>query len=127
MTVGGRLIDGIEDFADLVLHEIAQALATPSTSSDGVDDALGRGDADVGRDQQLLERFDRVHVHRPRALLGTVGLLDDLFEPTDDLLLRAGKPFTKAIKKSQHQLPTANHQQPGNPPTTNDPPLTTNY
>jgi len=42
------------------------------------------------------------------TLLGGVRLLDDLFEPTDDLLLRAGKPFTKPIKKSQHQLPTAN-------------------
>ena len=36
---------------------------------DGGDDAVGGGDADVGRDQQLFERLDRVDVDRTGALV----------------------------------------------------------
>ena len=94
---GAGLLDAVEDLADLVLHQIAQALAVARSRSHGGDDPLGRGQADIGRDQQLFERFDRVDVDRPRALLARVGLLDDLFEAADDLLLRPRQAFTKAV------------------------------
>ena len=67
----------------------------------GGDDPLGGGDADVGGDQQLFERLDRVDVDRAAALLRRVGLLDDLLEAADDLLLRAGQALAKPVKKSQ--------------------------
>jgi hypothetical protein len=67
------------------------------TTSDSRDDALGGGDADIGRDQQLFERFDRIDVDRTGTLFRRVGLLDDLFKAADDLLLRASQTLAKAI------------------------------
>ena len=79
MTVDDRRLDVVEDFSDLVLHEIPQALAMPRAASHGVHDALSCRDADVRGDQKFLERFDGVDVDRPRTLLFGIGLLDDLF------------------------------------------------
>ena len=59
---------------------------------------LGRGDADVGRDQQLFERLDRLDVDRTRPLLRLVRAADDLVEPLDDLLLGAGETLADAAK-----------------------------
>ena len=49
------------------------------------------GHADVGRDQQLFERLERLDVDRPRPALGRVGAADDVVEAVDDLLLGAGE------------------------------------
>ncbi len=94
---GRRTLDAVEDLADLVLHQIAQALAVARSRSHGRHNSLGRRQTDIGRDQQLFECFDRVDRNRPRALLACVGLLDDLFEAADDLLLRPRQAFAKAV------------------------------
>ena len=60
-----RLRHRREDRADLVLDQSRRLSPSPVCCLDGGDDPLGRGDADVGRDQQLLERLDRVDVDRP--------------------------------------------------------------
>src|SRR6476660_8460817 len=101
-------LDAVEYTPDLLLDEVAQALAMPCTRADGVDDAFGRGKPDVGRDQQLLERLDRVDVDRATALLFGVGLLDDLFETADNLLFRACQAAAKLVKETQF-----NPQSPG--------------
>ena len=41
-------IDRGEDVADLLLHEIAEACAASRAGLDGLEDAIGGGDADVG-------------------------------------------------------------------------------
>ena len=56
------------------------------------------GDADVGRDQQFLERLDRVDVDRARPAFGRVGAADDVVEPRDDLLFRARQTLTNAAE-----------------------------
>ena len=50
--------------ADFLLDQIAQARAVARLRLDRGDDPVGGGDADVGRDQQLLERVDRLDVDR---------------------------------------------------------------
>jgi hypothetical protein len=54
-------------------------------------------DADVGRDQQFLERLERVDVHRPSAASGASARRDDLLEAIDDLLLGAGEAVAQAV------------------------------
>jgi hypothetical protein len=97
MSVRSRHLDAIEDLADLLLDQITQALAVARPRPDGGDDGFGRGESDVGRDQQLLERLDGLDVDGPRAMLAGVGLLDDRLEAADDLLLRPRQPFTKPV------------------------------
>ena len=88
--------------ADLLLDQIAQARAVARLRLDGGDDPLGRGDADVGRDQQLFERLDGLDVDRPRAPLRRVGAADDLVEALDDLLLGAGEALANAAEEAHH-------------------------
>src|SRR5689334_7682867 len=101
MPVRRGPIDGVEDAPNLFLHEIAEALPMTGAQADCVDDAFGRGETNVGRDQQFFERLNRIDVDRPAALLFGVGLLDDLFETTDDLLFGARQALAKLVKKSQ--------------------------
>ena len=93
----GRL-DGVEDAPNLSLTRSRRLSPCRARAADRVDDAFGRGHADVGRDQQLFERLDRVDVDRPAALLLGVGLLDDLLEAADDLLLRPRQAVAKLVK-----------------------------
>src|SRR5262249_59524204 len=93
-----RPVDGSEDALDYRLHEVAQAGAIARLRLDGGDDAIGGGDADVGRDQQLLERVDRIDVDRARALVRRIGHSHDLVEAIDDLLLGAGKTIADTGK-----------------------------
>ena len=81
-------IDRAEHAQDLLLDQIAQAAAVGRSRLDRCDDAIGRRDADVRRDEQLLERVDRLDVDRPRAALRRVGAADDLVEAPDDVLFR---------------------------------------
>ena len=94
----------IEDAADLLLDEVAKAFAMARARADRVDDALGGGEADVSRNQQLFERLDGVDINRPATLLLAVGLLDDLLEAADDLLLGAREAVAKLVEKSQYWL-----------------------
>jgi len=55
MAVGRRLLDGVEDTADLFLHEIAEAFAVTRARPDGGDDPFRRREPDVRRYQQLLD------------------------------------------------------------------------
>jgi len=87
-----------EDVLDFLLHEIAQARAVARLQLDRGDDAVGGGHADVGRDQELLERIDGLDVDGARPLRRRVGAPDDLVEAPDDLLGRAREPLTEASK-----------------------------
>ena len=95
---GDRPIDRRKDGADFVLDEIAQARAVRDSRLDRGDDPIGRRDADVGGDQQLFERLERLDVDRTRAPLRLVGLADDLVEAVDDLLLGAGETLADAAE-----------------------------
>ena len=87
MAVGGGHIGGAKDLEDLGLDEIAKRRAPAIPGADGLDDALGRGDADVGRDQRLLESVDRLDVDRSASLLGRIRATDHVLELLDELLL----------------------------------------
>ena len=71
---------------NLLLDEIAQALATPLPLAHGRDDSLGGRDADVGHQQDFFERLRGVDVDVARARLRRVGALDDVVELVDELL-----------------------------------------
>ena len=60
----------------------------------------GRGDADVGGNQRLLERLEGLDVDRPAPLLGRVRAPNDLVEPLDELLLRPRERLLDAIEKT---------------------------
>jgi hypothetical protein len=60
--------------------------------------------ADVGGDQQLFERLDRVDVDFARAPLRCVRELDDLVEPLDDLLLRACEAVLDPSEKTHRVI-----------------------
>ena len=90
--------DRREDAADLLLDEIAQALAAARRLLHRRDDPIGRRHADVGRDQQLFERVERLDVDRPRSALRLVGAADDLVEALDDLLFGAGQALADAAE-----------------------------
>ena len=64
---GASLRELREDAPDLVFHEVTEALAAARTGKDGRDDLPGSRHADIGGDQQLLERFGRSDVDLPRA------------------------------------------------------------
>jgi len=95
-----RFVDRREDALDLLLHQIAQAGAVTRLRLYGGDDPFGRRDADVGRDQQLLECIDGVDVDRAGAFLRRVSRPHDLVEAFDDLLLGAGEAVLDAAEKS---------------------------
>jgi hypothetical protein len=78
-----------EDRQDLLAHEVSEALAVPRTSADGVENAICRSNAEVGANQQLLERVERIDINRANAPLGGIGDADNLVEALDQLLLGA--------------------------------------
>ena len=78
---------------------------SPRPLANGGDDLFGRGDADVGGDEQLLERFHGVDVDGRGAARVRVGTLNDLVESVDDLLLGAGKALDEAIEEAQLLIP----------------------
>src|SRR5437667_209253 len=80
--------------------EIAETLPVPAARLDGGDDTAGGGNADIGGDQQLFERVDRVDVDRPRPPLGLVGEAHELLEAVGDLLLGARETFADASKNA---------------------------
>ena len=67
---------------------IAQA-ETIRGAADRVDDAVGRRDTDIRRDEKLFERVNRVDIDRAAATFAVRRTTDDVFEPIDDLLLGA--------------------------------------
>ena len=97
MAVGRRLLDTVEDPPDFFLHKVPQTLAAARARADGGNDAFRRRQADIGRDEQLLERLDRIDVDWPRPLFAGVGLLNNLLEAADDLLLRPRQAFAEAV------------------------------
>src|SRR5437763_1168150 len=68
---------------------LTRVWSRPAVRFHRLDDPARRGDADVGRDEELLEHVGRLDVDRTRAPLGLVGDTDDLLEPLGDLLLGA--------------------------------------
>ena len=93
-------LHGVEHLADLLLHQVAQALAMPRARAHRGDDAPGGGKTYVRRHEQLFERFDGVDVDRPRALFRGVGLLDDFLEAGDDLLFGTRQAVAQLVEKS---------------------------
>src|SRR5262249_26827889 len=90
----------IENVRDLVLDQIAQALATARLFRRRRDDLTGRTDANVRADQNLFERVERVNRDRPAACLGRVSLSNNFLEALDDLRFGALKAFLEARKQA---------------------------
>ena len=61
---------------------------------------VGRGHADVRRNQRLFERLDGLDVNRLAAPRRLVSPLDDLLEPLDELFLRACQRLFDLVEKS---------------------------
>ncbi len=59
------------------------------TGADRIENAIGRGNAEVRANQQLLERIERIDVNRADAPLGGIGDTDNLIEALDQLLCGA--------------------------------------
>jgi hypothetical protein len=95
---GDRSIDGVENGADLLLHQIAEALAAARACFHGADDPIRRRDTNVRGDQQLLERIDRIDIDRSGSALGLIRATDDFVKPLDDLLLGAGETLADAAE-----------------------------
>src|SRR5262249_13991509 len=93
---GNRRVDRAEDAVDLAFDQVAEARAVTGLCLHGRDDGCRRRHAEVGGNQQLFERVERVDVERARSLLGRVGTADDLIELLDDLLFGAGKTLANA-------------------------------
>ena len=74
--------------------------APPTLRDDGRHDALGRGEAEVRRNQQLFEGLDRVHVQRTAVTTWLIRAPDDLIEAGDDLLGGARKTITNPAEYS---------------------------
>ena len=96
---GKRLVHRGEHVLDFAFDEIAQAGAVSRSILHRGEDPLRCGDAHVGRDQQLLERVDRLDIDRTRSTRGLVGGPHELVEALGDLLLGAGETFTDAAKE----------------------------
>src|SRR6185295_2282226 len=90
----------VEDGENLRSHQLAEALAVARARTDGVQNAIGRGNAQVRADQQLLERVEGLDVHGSRTPLRRVGDTNDLVEPLDELLLGAGETCLQSIEKA---------------------------
>ncbi len=97
---GDRIVHGSEDGEQFVLHQIAKAFACLRSLLHGRDDAVGGGNADIGRDQQFFERVDRVDINRTASPLGLVRPADDVVEAVDDLLLGPGEAFANAAEET---------------------------
>ena len=93
-----RSIDGVENGADLLLHQIAEALAAARACFHGADDPIRRRDTNVRRDQQLLERIDRIDIDRSRSALGLIRATDDFVKPVDDLLFGTGETLADSAE-----------------------------
>ena len=102
VPLADRPFGGGEDAQDLLLDEIAQALAPPRARADRLDDLVGGGDADVGHDQQLFERLERLDVNRARPLLRRVGALDQRLESFGELLRGARQALLQLVEKTHY-------------------------
>ena len=103
MRHGNRCLHRRKHIADFLLDEIAEALPIAAARLDGGDNAAGRGDADIGGDQQLFERVDRVDVDWPRPPLRLVGEANQRLEAIGNLLLGAGKAGTEPTE-NRHRI-----------------------
>ena len=92
-----RLVDGVKDAPDLVLHKIAEAFAAARTGKDGRDDPACRCHTDIGGNQQLLERLDGIDVDLRNTRSPGVCALHDLVETTENLLLGATQTLAQAV------------------------------
>ncbi len=100
MAVGGRHIGRAKNLEDLGLDQIAQRRARGDPAPDRLDDALGRGDADVGGNQRLFQSLDSLDVDRAAPLLRRVRAADGLVELFNELLLRPRERLFDAIEKT---------------------------
>src|SRR5207249_3555929 len=87
--------------------EVAQARPVSASAPDRVDDPVRRGDADVRRDEQLLERVERFDVDRPRPPLPLVSEAHEVVEAFGDLLLRAGEAFPETTENGHRNYPVS--------------------
>src|SRR6185295_2729739 len=99
-----RTIDGRKHIPDLVLDELAEARRPRGLLLHRGDDSRRRGDADVGRNQQLLERVERIDINRAGAAFRLVRLADNFVEALDDFLFGAGKTLADAAKEVHREL-----------------------
>jgi hypothetical protein len=105
VSVRGRPVAGrIENRANLRLDELAETFPAPGAIANGSDDLFRRGDADIGRDKELLQRLHRVHVDRSSAIGLVVGTFDDLVETLDYLLLCSGEALNEAVEETHPSI-----------------------
>ena len=93
-------VDLVEDPQDLVLDQLAQALAAARALAHRLDDLVGGGDADVRHDQQFFERVERVDVNRARPLLRRIRPLDERLEALLKLLRRARQAGFQLVEET---------------------------
>ena len=94
-----RPVHRVEYTPDLVLYELPEAFTATRAGEDGRDNPPGGGHANVGGNQQLLERLDRIDVDLAGARRPSVGTLHDLVETTDELLFGATQALAQPVKK----------------------------
>ena len=95
------------DLADLVLDERRAATRFAASGAHGLDDPLGRGHADVGRDQRFFERFLGLDVNRLAAACRFVGALHDLVEPSRTAVVRVSDSLILSKKPIHQSLPVS--------------------
>ena len=70
-------------------------------------DVVRRGDAHVGRDEDLLEAVERVGVDRLLAAIRRVGPPDDVVEAPDELLLGPPETVAEPAEKAHGEVQSA--------------------
>src|SRR4030095_9990915 len=83
-------------------YRVAQAPACRGLLFDRRDDPSRCRDADVGHDQQLFARVERVDVDRAALARRRFRLRRNLIEPLNDLLLGFGETFANTIEKTHY-------------------------
>ena len=91
-----------KDAANLLFHHITKTVVP--ASANGGDNPLGRGHADIGRNEDLFQRLNGIDIERPRSTTGFIGGTDDLIEASDELSLGAGKSLTNTAEHTHAMI-----------------------
>ena len=85
---------------DLVLDELAQRIAPRLAGPNRAHDLIGCRYADVGGDERLFERIERLEIDRPAARDWFVGPAYQVVEALDELLLGSRQRLLDLVEKT---------------------------